>query len=257
MEESWVAPLTAGDPETAWDRFIGRYRRLIFSAIRRYTAEHDEVMDVFAGVCAALRADDFARLRGCAARIEPGRPISTWLVAVVHNLTIDWFRHRDGRPRPSALAEVLPPLRRRIFEYVFVQHWSHTEAFELLRSRDGATLSFGEFRKELTATYRTVAAARGGQRVVSLAAPEPETADHEGDEAMQAERQVILAHVLAQLAPEDRLAVQLYVVEGVPAADVARALGLAGAKAVYNRVYRALAALRERLEQQGLKGGDL
>jgi hypothetical protein len=85
MEERWIAPLEAGDPEAAWDLFIERYRRLIFGAIRRYTAEHTDVMDVFARVCEALREGDFARLRRCAAHVDPNRPFSTWLVVVVHN----------------------------------------------------------------------------------------------------------------------------------------------------------------------------
>lgn len=46
--ESWIGPLEAGDPEAAWDLFIERYKRLIFAAIRRYTGEPDDVMDVFA-----------------------------------------------------------------------------------------------------------------------------------------------------------------------------------------------------------------
>ncbi len=71
MVESWIAPLKAGDPEAAWDLFIERYRRLIFGAIRHYAAEHDDVMDVFARVCEALRQDDFARLRRCAAHVDP------------------------------------------------------------------------------------------------------------------------------------------------------------------------------------------
>src|SRR5881409_2937732 len=162
MAESWIAPLEAGDPEAAWDLFIERYRRLIFGAIRRYTAEPDEVMDVFARVCEALRQDDFARLRRCAAHVDPNRPFSTWLVVVVHNLTIDWFRHRDGRARLGALAAALPPLQQRIFEYVFLQQRSHVEAYELLRSRDVADLSFGEFLKELNVTYRAATAGRGG-----------------------------------------------------------------------------------------------
>src|SRR2546425_816866 len=72
MAEPWIAPLETGDPERAWDLFIERYRRLIFGAIRRYAAESDDVMDVFARVCEALRENDFAKLRGCAAR--PARP---------------------------------------------------------------------------------------------------------------------------------------------------------------------------------------
>ena len=128
MVESWIAPLEAGDPEAAWDLFIERYRRLIFGAIRHYTTEPDEVMDVFARVCEALRDDDFARLRRCAGRVDPNRPFSTWLVVVVHNLTVDWFRHRDGRSRLNALAAALPPLRKRIFEYVFIGSCHQSDA---------------------------------------------------------------------------------------------------------------------------------
>src|SRR6266705_1720985 len=59
---------------------VERYRRLLFGAIRHYTAEPDDVMDVFAHVCAAFRENDFARLRRCAARWEPTRrfPRGSW-----------------------------------------------------------------------------------------------------------------------------------------------------------------------------------
>ena len=46
-------------------------------------------------------------------------------------------------------------------------------------------------------------------------------------------------------------------IEGLPAEQVAGVLGLANAKAVYNRVYRILADLRARLEQLGIRPGDL
>jgi DNA-directed RNA polymerase specialized sigma24 family protein len=55
----------------------------------------------------------------------------------------------------------------------------------------------------------------------------------------------------------DRVAVQFYVVDELPAADIARIVGLPNAKAVYNRVYRALAALRERLAQEDVRREDL
>src|SRR5438874_12185824 len=61
--DDWVAELRAGRREPAWDRFLDRYRRLIFSAIRHYAEDYDDVMDVFAQVCEALRADDLRRLR--------------------------------------------------------------------------------------------------------------------------------------------------------------------------------------------------
>ncbi len=257
MVESWIAPLEAGDPENAWDLFIERYRRLIFGAIRHYTAEPDDVMDVFARVCEALREEDYARLRRCAGRVDPNRPFSTWLVVVVHNLTVDWFRHRAGRQRLGALAAALPPLQQRIYQYVFMEQQSHVEAYELLCSRDGADLSFGEFLKELATTYRAVSAGRGRAAAALAIAPPDENPDPSSDPAALAEQQQILAAALASLPPDDRLAVRLYVVDEMPAEQVARALGYANAKSVYNHVYRALAAVRARLEQAGIKGGDL
>ena len=44
--EDWAAELQQGRPEAAWDLFLGRYRRLIFSAIRHYAQDYDDVMDV-------------------------------------------------------------------------------------------------------------------------------------------------------------------------------------------------------------------
>jgi DNA-directed RNA polymerase specialized sigma24 family protein len=53
------------------------------------------------------------------------------------------------------------------------------------------------------------------------------------------------------------VALQLYVVQGTPAADVARILGWPNAKAVYNRVYRALQSVRAVLERDGIGPADL
>ena len=66
-----------------------------------------------------------------------------------------------------------------------------------------------------------------------------------------------LGPALATLSAEDRVALQLYVVEGLPAEDVARLLGWKSAKTVYNHVYRALAAVRGHLKREGLEDYDL
>jgi len=257
MVESWIAPLETGDPERAWDYFVERYRRLIFGAIRHFTGEPDDVMDVFARVCEVLRENDFARLRRCAARWEPERQLSTFLYTVVHNITIDWFRRRDGRPRLSTVAAALPPLQRRIFEYVFVDGRSHVEAYELLRSGDAPHLAFGEFLGELSGTYRAVRRGPHGHIAGQLAVPPPSLPDAPSDPAVAAEQRVLLARALDGLPPEDRLAVQLYVVDEMPAEEVAHVLGYPNAKTVYNRVYRALGAVRTHLAQSGIRGGDL
>jgi DNA-directed RNA polymerase specialized sigma24 family protein len=72
------------------------------------------------------------------------------------------------------------------------------------------------------------------------------------DAAIAAESQSQLATALEILAPEERLAVQLFVVDEVSADQVARIVGWPNAKAVYNRVYRALAELRKELERRGV-----
>jgi DNA-directed RNA polymerase specialized sigma24 family protein len=255
----WAAKLEADDPDGAWDLFVERYRRLIFAAIRHYTTEHDEVMDVFAQVCESLRADDLARLRRYLAQGAHSARFSTWLVTVVRNLTVDWFRHRDGRRRLSAVAANLPPLQRRIFECVFAEGRSHVETYELLAAREAAGLSFGAFLRELRASYAAIAARRKGALMAELwgPLPPPEVEPALVDAVAQAEPATRLAEALESLPPDDRLAIQLFVVDELPAADVARVLGFPNAKAVYNRVYRALADLRVWLERAGISGVDL
>lgn len=255
--EDWVVALQQGRSETAWDSFVARYRRLIFAAIRHYTQDHDDVMDVFTRVCEALREEDLQRLRTYAEKPDHRARFSTWLVTVVRNLTVDWFRHRDGRRRLSTAAEGLPPLRRRIFEHVFLHRRSHVETYELIRSAQGGPdLSFRQFLAELRATYETVTAGRRGRLLLELGGPPPEAAEP-GDWPAQTETAEALAAAMQSLGSEDRLAVELYVIEDLPAEDIARILGLPNSKAVYNRVYRALAALRAELARAGIHRGDL
>jgi len=254
--DDWVAELQAGRPEPAWDRFLDRYRRLIFSAIRHYAEDYDDVMDVFARVCEALREDDLARLRCYAERPFHTARFSTWLVTVVRHLTIDWFRHRDGRRRLSALAERLPPLRRRIFELVFFERRSSVEAYELLRAREAPDLSFGRFLNELRETHRSATAGRRG-RVLRELGPPPAPEPQRATTGATAERCQRLEIALRSVAPEDRRAVELYVMEGRPAREVADLLGIPNPKMLYNRVYRVLSTLRAHFEQAGIRRGDL
>lgn len=259
MREDWIAELQQGRPESAWDLFLSRYRRVVFSAIRHYAQDYDDVMDVFARVCEVLREDDLRRLRSYTEQPTHRARFSTWLVTVVRHLTIDWFRQRDGRLRLSAIAGELPPLRRRIFELVFMERRSHLESYELIRTREAPELSFGKFLAELRATYRSVIEGRRGHVLRELGmTPDPE-AELETSESVEdlAERRDVLERALGSLSAEDRVAVEMYVIDGVPAADVARVVGLPNAKAVYNRVYRALASLRAAMEEAGIGMGDL
>jgi DNA-directed RNA polymerase specialized sigma24 family protein len=67
----------------------------------------------------------------------------------------------------------------------------------------------------------------------------------------------LLNHALASLATVERVAVQLFILNGMPAAEVARTVGWPDAKSVYNRVYRVLKSLRRELADRGIQPGDL
>jgi RNA polymerase sigma factor (sigma-70 family) len=255
--ETWLVELEAGRREAAWDAFLDRYRALVFAAIRHYVHDHDDVMDVFTWVCEGLRRDDLRRLRGYAAEPAHQARFTTWLVTVVRHLTVDWLRRRDGRPRPGAAASTLPEVQRRICEEVFDRQRSHLEAYELIRSRDDPTLTFGRFLKELAAVYRAVTSSRGRlHRELAVPLP-PEVAGGAGDLVANQESGRILKGALGALPSTDRVAVEMYVIDGLPAGEIARVLGLPNAKAVYNRVYRALETVRRSLEGVGLGRDDL
>jgi RNA polymerase sigma factor (sigma-70 family) len=259
--DAWMVELRRGRSDAAWDRFLDRYRRLIFAAIRYYAQDYDDVMDVFAWVCEALRKADLKRLRSYIEQSSHTARFSTWLVTVVRHLTIDWFRHRDGRNRLSTVAAGLPLLQRGIFEHVFLNHKSHVEAYELICATETPALSFREFRTALRAMYRVVMAGRRGSVLRELGVPPPADevlAQPDGPSATDtAEQSQLIERALGQLGPEDRLVVELYVIDKLPAKAVAKIVGLMNSKAVYNRVYRALAVLREQLERAGVRREDL
>jgi RNA polymerase sigma factor (sigma-70 family) len=257
--DDWTVELRRGNTEGAWDRFLDEYRRLIFAAIRHYAQDYDDVMDVFARVCEALREDNCRRLRAYVAQTEHRARFSTWLVTVVRHLTVDWFRSQEGRRRVSAVAERLPLLQRRIFEHVFLHGRSHLETYELIRCNEAQDITWRQYMAELRATYQAVMDRRSGRVLRELGAPPP-SFDPElavPAELPSTEQRELLEQALNNLSSEDRLVLDLYVQDELPADAVATIVGLPNAKAVYNRVYRLLALLRVQLEQAGVTREDL
>jgi len=251
----WRSTLAAGNPSESWDQFIARYRGLILAVIRRTVANEDDVPDVFAEVCAELSSDHLARL---ARHTDSGKArFSTWLVTVVHHQTIDWIRRRDGRRRVSVPAG-LSSIQEEIFKRIICERQTHAEAYEVMQQRGGVALTFGNFMKEVTATFKSLERISGGS--VARYFPGPplllEPAQPLPDDALVAsETAASIGAAMQILSPEERLAVQLFVVEELSAASVAQTVGWPNAKTVYNRVYRALAALRRELEERGLESG--
>jgi RNA polymerase sigma factor (sigma-70 family) len=258
--EPWQHKLAQGDAQGAWDHFVERYRRLIIATIRRLVADHDDVMDVFASVCEALAANDCARLKRYTESGSRRASVATWTVVVVRNQTVDWLRRTEGR-RGAVVPEHLSPLRRAIYRALCVDHCSPTEAYELIRARTGFALSFAEFLRETRETHAAApcpkSAASPHPTLVRLSEDSATSAPSGFDPGEAAELAARVADALATQPADVRLAVELLVIERVSAADVARVVGWPNAKAVYNRVYRALRALRVAFTRAGIARGDL
>jgi RNA polymerase sigma factor (sigma-70 family) len=255
--DEWVGELRAGNLDRAWDLFVSQYRRLLFAAIRHHLKDHDDVMDVFASVCEKLRDGDMLRLRSYLDQPSHRARFTTWLVTVVRNLTVDWLRQQHGRWRPAGILDELSPIRRRIFELVFVARHTHLEAYGRICAADPPGPTFREFLREVRATYHAASEQPRGRlfREVFPGQLEPEAEAVYPKEDSGARQWLEEAQVT--LPPVDRVAIQLYVVDEVPAADIARMLGLPNAKAVYNRVYRGLELMRSTLDKAGLRREDL
>jgi RNA polymerase sigma factor (sigma-70 family) len=256
--EPWLSKLEEGDSQTAWDLFVGRYRKLILATIRRLVSNGDDVMDVFATICQELSTNDFARLRRYSAARGEAVRLSTWLVVVVRNLTVDWLRHRDGRRR-RVVPLHLTPLRQRIHLLMCAEAASTIEAFERLRSELPPPATFVAFLREVRETFREAPCAGSARTpMVPLESLDHEPGERPRDSLELEELTIHLRSALALESPEVRTAIDLVVVERLPAAEVARIVGWPNAKAVYNRVSRALLSARAELRRRGVQGpGDL
>jgi len=252
--ELWLSEIAEGRYEAAWDIIAERYSRLILATIRRLVSDHDEVMDVFSDVCQALSENDLARLRRFVD--EPRRArFSTWLVAVVRNLTIDWLRKHEGR-RQHRVPAALFGLQREIYTAVFLEGRSHLEAYETIASRHGS-VTFRAFLRGLRDTYRLCPPTSGAEARRPAVELNNDVAMPATDAVAEADTTQRLTDALATFPPAHRLALELFVIEGMPAAQVAHTVGWRNAKAVYNNVYRMLDALRVRLERVGIGSEDL
>ena len=107
-------------------------------------------------------------------------------------------------------------------------------------------------------TYSAASAGRRGSILRDLSPPDLTVKQLDSiDPAEADERSRRIEQALQTLPAQDRAAVELYVLEDLSAADIARLLGLRNAKAAYNRVYRALDVLRKHMADLGLTRSDL
>jgi RNA polymerase sigma factor (sigma-70 family) len=101
--------------EAAWDAFLASQSRLLLHVARQVIHDRDGAMDAYAAMLEALRADDFARLRGWR---DAGRArFTTWFVVVLRRIAVDHVRSRYGRSRADGPSDATR-LRRRLQDLV-------------------------------------------------------------------------------------------------------------------------------------------
>ena len=243
--DAWRARLEAGDTEGAWTSFLAQYHRLLEHTISRCIVDAEDARDAFAHACDRLSDNNLARLRRFHESTEHRAKFSTWLVVVTRHLAIDWKRAREGRARATP-PPGLSPLRSRIFQLVLVERLSHAEAFESLCASGGCEMTYRAFVREIAATIRSVdsrrwsylASLHGASRMLLAQESEP------SDDCTREDQHAIVERAVSRLTEQERTALRLFVVEGRPAAEVARSVGWPNAKAVYNRMSRTLTAMR-------------
>ena len=114
LARTLVARLVAGD-EAAWDEFVTRYRRLIFSAIHRvnerYGAGWDEIQaeELFSDALYKLLRHDARALASWEGRCR----LETWIYRIVRNVCIDRLRQVTRRGEVHDVDEERPDPRRQ------------------------------------------------------------------------------------------------------------------------------------------------
>lgn len=253
--------LSSGRVDSAWGEFRARYSPLIARTVRLHDIDCDSAEECFAYVCGALSDDGFRRLR-C---FQPGGParFTTWLMAVVSNLCVDWRRKEQGRVRPPRRVSRLPELDQQVYRCIYVQGMSRAQCVAVLAPRfpelTDATVSeinarlFGlltpQQRWQLSAHSQVRNPARGdianqeGGLDLQMAAPEPGP----DDLAAESQERRQLQDALARLPPRQRLLLRLRYEQDLTLSEVARLTGQPDPFRANRQIQAALEALADLL----------
>ncbi len=254
------------------EQFLVEYSGFILGCVRRFTADVDERMDMYAHVCARLLADDCRRLRQF--RGETGGRecrFTTWLATVTLNLCREWIRTHRGRRRLYRTIERLSATHAEVFKYRYWHGFTVEQILGLLRCEGrGRTRSeverlVGEVEAQLSPDQRWRVLARqsreesvgardghdGPRFQFADAEPRPE-AELDGGALVDALRTAV-----ARLPGTTRAVLEMRYRRGWTARRVAERLGIQPYKRVYEIQSRGLAALRDSLVCEGFSPADL
>ncbi len=245
----------------AWAEFLEACSPLILRVVQSFQRDADAIADCYLYACEQLCRNDFRRLQ----KFQPGGPagFSTWLQVVVHNLCLDWRRHKFGRTRPFGSVNGLPELNQEVFRYLFEERRSASEALGTLRAKFPAiTLqqiedAQADILRNLKPRQRFLLSLRQ-----AVAGPADDLASDSREAALEQvpdgrpspedlvvleERRAGLAASVARLEDAERFLIRLRFEQGLTLQQVARTAGLADAQTADRRIKLILDRLRREL----------
>ena len=108
-----VQAIRAGSVE-AWHHFVQRYSGIIYSVLRRYFHDEDEIRDGYVDILEKLYRGTLDQYTGRSA-------LSTWLVFVARSHAIDEHRRRHGRRELPTAVKAMGELERRVFALYYLE----------------------------------------------------------------------------------------------------------------------------------------
>ena len=253
--------------EADWHHFIDNYSGLVYSVLRRYLFNEEEIRDLWVLV--------MERLIGGVLKSYAGRSsLSTWLVFVARSTVFDHLRSVRGRREDPVGLETLDERCRLVFDRFYRDGGTYEEVrHELAESgvlAEGESLAavlveiedalssrvMRRIAWDLRATSAGVATGRlleflemaareSRERSASIT---PEMALFQKETRRTIER---IRELMQELPEQQRRVLELRFDDGWPARRIAEELELSGQREVYTIVDRATRALRRMLGPAG------
>ena len=238
-------------PEGLYLSHLKLIEELATHLARRNHMSVEESEDFASILKTKLLENDYERIR----KFKGGCKFTSYLQTVAVNLFRDFRNHRWGKWRPSAEAERLGKVAVKLDELTSRDTYSFEEACQILLTNHRVQMS----RDELVAMWTRIPPhpTRQIEGEEALQDQPAETERPEGrilDRELAATRKRVgaaLVQALEALPKEDKLLVQMCIVDGWKVADTARALGL-DQRPLYRRLEAICKTLKKQLLAEGI-----
>ena len=272
-KKSWIK-IYEQDKDKAWETFLEQFNRLILAYIRKHVQEYDEAMEVYTFVLEKMKEKDCQRLTSYF-QAKRQYNFEAWVVVVSRNCMFDWFRANRGRKRLLKCIESLPEIDQLIFRYIHQQRYTYSDAYEILKSKNGFDLSFEEMysrseeifdslqqktRWRLLNEWQSVLPSLPLESLENPASkifPKKTGEKTPEEDLSKAEVSKTINDTLQKLSIQDRLIVDLHLYQGLTLKEIAGILKEKKEWKVRRKFYKALQIVKDSLKEKGIKAADL